>query len=113
MADAIGNTIGPIFGTSSVTTYVESVAGVAEGGRTGFTALVVAGLFALSVFFIPVFKAIPAFATTPTLVIVGAMMLAEVKEIPWDDMSEVIPAFLTIFLTPLTYSKRKIQRTGC
>jgi AGZA family xanthine/uracil permease-like MFS transporter len=104
MADAIGNTIGPIFGTSSVTAYVESVAGVVEGGRTGFTALVVAGLFALSLFFIPVFKAIPAFATTPTLVIVGAMMLAEVKEIPWDDMSEVIPAFLTIFLTPLTYS---------
>lgn len=104
MADAIGTTIGPIFGTSSVTSYVESVAGVAEGGRTGFTALVVAGLFAVSLFFIPVFKAIPAFATTPTLVIVGAMMLAEVKEIPWDDLSEVIPAFLTIFLIPLTYS---------
>jgi adenine/guanine/hypoxanthine permease len=104
MADAIGTTIGPIFGASSTTTYVESVAGIAEGGRTGFTAVVVAGLFAVSLFFIPVFKAIPAFATTPTLVIVGAMMLAEAKEIPWDDLSEVIPAFLTIFLIPLTYS---------
>ncbi len=104
MADAIGTTIGPVFGTSSVTAYVESVAGVAEGGRTGFTALVVGVLFLVSLFFIPIFKAIPAFATTPTLVIVGAMMLAEVREIDWDDMSKAIPAFLTIFMIPLTYS---------
>jgi adenine/guanine/hypoxanthine permease len=104
MADAIGTTVGPLFGTSSVTAYVESVAGVAEGGRTGFTALVIGLLFIVSLFFIPVFQAIPAFATTPTLVIVGAMMMAEAREIQWDDMAEVIPAFLTMFMIPLTYS---------
>lgn len=104
MADAIASTVGPVFGTSSITTYVESVAGVAEGGRTGFTALVVGALFAVSLFFIPIFQAIPAFATTPTLVIVGAMMLAEAVEICWADMAEAIPAFLTMFMIPLTYS---------
>lgn len=104
MADAVGTTIGPIFGTSSVTAYVESVAGVAEGGRTGFTAVVVGILFLVSLFLIPLFKAIPAFATMPTLVIVGAMMLSEVREIDWDDMAKAIPAFLTIFMIPLTYS---------
>lgn len=104
MADAIATTVGPLFGTSSVTAYVESVAGVAEGGRTGFTALVVGVLFALSLFFIPIFQAIPAFATTPSLVIVGAMMMAEAVEIRWGDMAEAIPAFLTIFMIPLTYS---------
>lgn len=104
MADAIGTTVGPLVGTSSVTAYVESVAGVVEGGRTGFTAVIIAALFVVALFFIPVFAAIPAFATTPTLVIVGAMMLAEVKEIRWGDMAETIPAFLTIFMIPLTYS---------
>ena len=104
MADAIATTVGPVFGTSSVTAYVESVAGVAEGGRTGFTALVVGILFIVSLFFIPIFQAIPAFATTPTLIIVGAMMLAEVVEIRWSDMADAIPAFLTIFMIPLTYS---------
>lgn len=104
MSDAIGSTVGPLFGTSSVTAYVESVAGVAEGGRTGFTAVVIGSLFLISLFFIPLFSAIPAFATTPTLVLVGAMMLAEVREIRWDDMAEVIPAFLTVFMIPLTFS---------
>jgi len=104
MADAIGTTVSPVFGTSSVTTYVESVAGVAEGGRTGFTAVVVGVLFVLALFFIPVFQAIPAFATTPTLVIVGSMMLAEAVEIRWSDPAEAIPAFLTVFMIPLTYS---------
>lgn len=104
MADAVANTLSPVFGTSSVTTYVESVAGVAEGGRTGFTAVIIGSLFVLALFFVPVFQAIPAFATTPTLVIVGAMMVAEVKEIHWEDMAEAIPAFLTIFMIPLTYS---------
>ncbi len=104
MADAVATTVGPIFGTSSVTCYVESVAGVAEGGRTGFTSVVIGFLFVVSLFFIPIFQAIPAFATTPTLVIVGAMMLAEVGEIRWGDLAEAIPAFLTIFMIPLTYS---------
>jgi AGZA family xanthine/uracil permease-like MFS transporter len=103
-ADAVATTVGPVFGTSSVVAYVESVAGVAEGGRTGFTAFVIATLFVVSLFFIPLFQGIPAFAKTATLVIVGAMMLAEVKEIRWGDMAEVIPAFLTIFMIPLTYS---------
>lgn len=104
MADATATTIGPLFGTSSVTAYVESIAGVAEGGRTGFTALIVGALFVVSLFFIPIFQAIPAFATTPTLVIVGAMMLAESVEIRWGDLAEGIPAFLTVFMIPLTYS---------
>lgn len=104
MADAIATTVGSVFGTSSVTTYVESVAGVAEGGRTGFTAVIIGVLFIVSLFFVPLFQGIPAFATTPTLVIVGAMMLAEIREIRWDDMAEVIPAFLTLFMIPLTYS---------
>ena len=84
--------------------FVESVAGVTEGGRTGFTAVVIGALFVVSLFFIPIFQAIPAFATTPTLVIVGAMMMAEAVEISWGDMAEAIPAFLTIFMIPLTYS---------
>lgn len=104
MADAIGTTVGPVVGTSCVTAYVESVAGVVEGGRTGFTALIIGLLFIVALFFIPIFQAIPAFATTPTLVIVGAMMLAEVRQIRWEDMAEVIPAFLTVFMIPLTYS---------
>ena len=104
MADAIATTVGPLFGTSSVTAYVESVAGVTEGGRTGFTALVIGALFIVSLFFIPLFQAIPAFATTPTLVIVGTMMLAEAVEIRWSDMAEAIPAFLTMFMIPLTFS---------
>lgn len=104
MSDAIATTVGPLFGTSSVTAYVESVAGVTEGGRTGFTALVIGVLFIVSLFFIPIFQAIPAFATTPTLVIVGAMMLAEAVEIRWSDMAEAIPAFLTMFMIPLTFS---------
>ncbi len=104
MADAIATTVGPLFGTSSVTPYVESVSGVLEGGRTGFTAVIIGLLFLLSLFFIPIFQAIPAFATTPTLVIVGAMMLSQVTEIRWEDLSEAIPAFLTMFMIPLTYS---------
>ncbi len=104
LSDAIGNTVGPLVGTSSVTAYVESVAGVIEGGRTGFTAVIIGALFVLALFFIPLFAAIPAFATTPTLVIVGAMMIAEIRAINWDDMAETIPAFLTIFMIPLTFS---------
>lgn len=104
MADAIGTTIGPIVGTSSVTSYVESVAGVAEGGRTGFTAVVIGLLFFLALFFVPVVAAIPAYATAPTLVVVGALMLAEIRDVQWEDIAEVIPAFLTMFMIPLTYS---------
>lgn len=103
-ADAIATTAGAVLGTSSVTTYVESAAGVAEGGRTGFTALVVSGLFVVALFLSPVFEAIPAFATTPALVVVGVLMMMSVVHIKWDDLTEAIPAFLTIFFIPLGFS---------
>jgi AGZA family xanthine/uracil permease-like MFS transporter len=104
LSDAIATTIGGVMGTSTVVTAVESASGIAEGGRSGFTALVAAGLFTLSIFFIPLFEAIPAFATTPALVITGVLMTAAVTGIRWGDLGEAIPAFLTIFLIPLTYS---------
>lgn len=103
-SDAVATTAGALLGTSSVTTFVESASGIAEGGRTGFTAVVAGGLFVLSVLFIPVFQAIPAYATAPALVLVGVMMMANVLSIRWNDLSEAIPAFLVIFMIPLTYS---------
>lgn len=104
LADAIATTVGPLFGTSSVATYAESVAGVGVGGRTGFTAVIIALLFLVALFFTPLFAAIPAFATTSTLVIVGSMMVSQVREIRWGEPTEAISAFLTVFMMPLTYS---------
>jgi len=104
MADAVGTTTGAIFGTSTVTTYIESASGISEGGRSGFTAVVVAVLFTISIFFIPLLSAIPSFATAPTLIIVGVLMMGSVRYIRWDDPAESIPAFLTILMMPLTYS---------
>jgi AGZA family xanthine/uracil permease-like MFS transporter len=104
MADAVATTTGAVLGTSSVTSYIESAAGVSEGGRTGFTAVITALLLCLSIFFIPLIQAIPAYATTPTLVIVGVLMLSNIRQIPWQDLGEAIPAFLTLFMIPLTYS---------
>lgn len=104
LADAIGTTAGAIVGTSTVTTFVESAAGIAEGGRTGFTAIVVAVLFVISLLFGPIFEAIPAFATAPALLIVGVLMMMSVVYIRWDDLAEAIPAFLTIFFIPLGFS---------
>lgn len=104
MADAVGTTVGALLGTSTVTAYIESAAGISEGGRTGFTAVVVAGLFVLSIFFIPIISAIPTFATVPALVIVGVLMAGNVRAIRWDDPAESIASFLTIFLMPLSYS---------
>ena len=103
-ADAIATTTGAIMGTSSVTTFVESASGVAEGGRTGFTSVIVAGLFFISLIFTPVFEAIPAFATTPALTIVGVLMMASITSINWEDLTEAIPAFLTIFFIPFAFS---------
>ena len=103
-ADAVGTTFGAIFGTSTVTSYIESASGVAEGGRTGFTAVVTATLFLLSVFFIPFLSGIPSLATAPALIIVGVLMARSVTIIEWDDFSEAIPAFLTIAVMPLSYS---------
>ena len=103
-ADAIATTAGAVMGTSSVTTFVESAAGVAEGGRTGFTAVIVAALFFVSLIFTPIFEAVPAFATTPALTIVGVLMMMSIVNIEWQDLTEAIPAFLTIFFIPLGFS---------
>ena len=104
MADAVGTTAGAIMGTSTVTTYIESASGISEGGRSGFTAVVTAVLFFLAIFFIPLLSAIPAFATAPALLIVGVLMMGNVKHIRWDDPTESIASFLTIIMMPLSYS---------
>ena len=104
MADAIGTTFGAVMGTSTVTTYIESASGISEGGRSGFTAVVTAILFILSIFFIPLLSAIPSFATAPALLIVGVLMMGSVRNIHWDDPVESISAFLTIIIMPLSYS---------
>lgn len=103
-ADAVGTTVGAILGTSTVTTFVESSAGVAEGGRTGFSALVVAILFVLSLFLEPLFGSIPSQATAPALILVGVMMMTPVKDIEWNDYSEAVPAFLCILFMICSYS---------
>lgn len=104
MADAVATSIGAIFGTSTTTTYVESASGVTEGGRTGLTALTTAVLFLLSILLSPLFLSIPSFATAPALIIVGFYMMGNVVKISFDDMTEAIPAFLTILFMPLAYS---------
>ena len=104
MADAVATTTGACLGTSTTTTYVESATGIGVGGRTGLTAFVVAVCFALSLFFSPIFLAIPGAATGPALVIVGVMMCVNVTKINWEDYSESIAAFFTMILMPLAYS---------
>jgi len=103
-ADSIGTTIGAVLGTSTVTTYVESAAGVAEGGKTGMTALTVAVMFGLALFFAPIFMMIPPEATASALIIVGLFMISPIMKIDLNDFTEAIPAFLTIIMMPLTYS---------
>jgi AGZA family xanthine/uracil permease-like MFS transporter len=103
-ADAIATIAGSIFGSSTVVTYIESATGVSEGGRTGLTAVTVAALFVLAMFFAPVAGAIPPIATAPALIIVGALMIGAVTSIKWEDMTESIPAFLTMLAMPLTFS---------
>ncbi len=103
-SDAVGTSVGAIFGTSTVTSYVESGAGVEEGGRTGLTAVTVGVLFLLALFFVPVIVAVPAIATAPALIVVGAMMVGAIKDLDWKSMDEAIPAFLTIVMMPFTYS---------
>ncbi|YCO45960.1 NCS2 family permease [Thermosynechococcus sp. FA-CM-4201] len=104
MADAVGTIVGALFGTSTVTTYIESAAGIAVGGRTGLTALMVGGLFLLSLLFLPITTAIPSFATAPALVLVGVFMARSLPDIPWSDLTEAIPAFLVVLVMPLSYS---------
>ena len=104
MADAIATTVGAMLGTSTTTTYVESASGVAQGGRSGLTALVVGICFAVALFFSPLFLSIPAAATAPALIIVGLLMMEPIKNIPLDDFSESIPAFVCLIVMPMTYS---------
>ena len=104
LADAVATSVGAIFGTSTTTTYVESAAGVTEGGRTGLTAIVTGLLFLLALIFSPLFLTIPSFATAPALVIVGFYMMGSVAKIDFNDMTDAIPAFLCIIAMPLAYS---------
>jgi AGZA family xanthine/uracil permease-like MFS transporter len=104
MADAVGTVAGACLGTSTITTFVESASGVAEGGRTGLTSLTTAVMFALALFFAPLFIIIPAAATAPALIIVGLFMMSPIKRIDLEDFTEAIPAFLTIVMMPFAYS---------
>jgi AGZA family xanthine/uracil permease-like MFS transporter len=103
-ADAGGTLLGSLLGTSTITCYIESASGVAAGGRTGLTAVVVGILFLLSMFLAPLAKSIPAFATSPALVIVGMLMLRVVSQINWEEVSEALPAFVVIISMPFSYS---------
>ena len=104
MADACGTVLGALMGTSTITTFVESASGVSEGGRTGLTSVTVAVLFFLSLFLSPVFMAIPAFATAPTLVIVGFLMVSSITKIDFTNLTEAIPAYICIIAMPFAYS---------
>ncbi|HQC70728.1 MAG TPA: NCS2 family permease [Sedimentibacter sp.] len=104
MSDAVGTVIGACLGTSTVTTYVESASGVAEGGRTGMTSLVTAAMFGVALFFAPLFTLVPSAATAPALVIVGLFMMSPITKINFNDYTEAIPAFLTIVMMPFAYS---------
>ena len=104
MADSIATTAGAMLGTSTTTTYVESAAGVAQGGRSGLTAFAVACCFVIALFFSPLFLSIPSAATAPALIIVGLLMMEPIVKIPFDNFSESIPAFICIIMMPLSYS---------
>ena len=104
MADAIGTTVGACLGTSTVTSYIESASGIAEGGRTGLTSLTTGVLFGVALFLSPLFLLIPGAATAPALILVGLFMMTPILEIDFDDVTESIPAFLTMIMMPLTYS---------
>lgn len=104
MADSVGTMFGAAMGTPTVTSYIESASGVAEGGKTGLTAVTVAGLFFVSLIFAPLVGLIPGQATAPVLILVGAMMMGEVVHIKFDDFTDAFPAFMTIVMMPLTFS---------
>ena len=103
-ADALSNVIGAVLGTSTVTAYIESVSGISQGGRTGWTAFFCAMLFLAALFFVPFIAVIPAYATAPALIMVGVFMIREVVRIDFTDWDEALPAFLTMILMPLTIS---------
>jgi AGZA family xanthine/uracil permease-like MFS transporter len=104
LADAFGTMFGALTGTSTVTSYIESAAGVAAGARTGLGNLVIAAFFLIAMFCAPLVAAIPAYATAPALILVGALMCGAVARVRWDDFTEAFPAFLTMVATPLTFS---------
>ena len=104
LSDAVGTSVGAVCGTSTVTTFVESASGVAEGGHTGLTAIVAAILFGLSLFLSPIFLAIPSFATAPALIVVGFLMLTSITKIDFNDYTEAIPCFIAIIAMPFMYS---------
>lgn len=104
LSDAVGTSVGAMLGTSTTTTFVESASGVAEGGRTGLTAVVAAILFGLSLFLSPIFLAIPSFATAPALVVVGFLMITSITKIDFGDFTEAIPAYIAIIAMPFMYS---------
>ena len=103
-ATSIGTMLAASLGCTPIIVYVEAAAGIAEGGKTGLTAIVTGVLFLISVFFAPLFASIPAIATAPVLMLIGAMMMSTAKQIDWDDMMEAVPAFLTIIMMPYTFS---------
>ena len=105
MADAIGTVVGACLGTSTVTSYVESSAGVSEGGRTGLTAIVAGVLFLIAIPLYPIFTAIQGFATAPALIFVGLLMMSSVLKVKFEgDIADAVGAFLAIFMMPFTYS---------
>src|SRR5713101_2452045 len=104
LADAFGTMIGALSGTSTVTSYIESAAGVAAGARTGLGNLLIAALFLVAMFCAPLVAAIPAYATAPALILVGALMCGSLARVKWEDFSSAFPAFITLVATPLTFS---------
>jgi AGZA family xanthine/uracil permease-like MFS transporter len=104
LTDSIATMLGAVLGTSTVTSYIESAAGVTAGGRTGLTAVVTGVLFLIALVFAPLVQAIPSAATAPALILVGALMLGAITEVDWDDPAVAIPAFLTVVMIPLSYS---------
>ena len=104
MADAVGTVAGAVLGTSTVTSYVESASGVEQGGRTGLTALVVAGLFLLAMFLNPLVSAVPSCATAPALILVGVYMMTGIRGMEMEDWTETVPAMLAFFMMPFAYS---------
>lgn len=104
VADGVGTIFGALTGTSTVTSYIESAAGVASGARTGLSNMIVAVLFLVALFFSPLATAIPAFATAPALILVGALMTRSIAQVKWSEFTEAFPAFFTILMTPLSFS---------
>lgn len=104
LADSLGTVFGSLFGTSTVTTYIESASGISAGARTGFASVVTGAMFLLALFLTPLVEAIPAFATAPALIVVGVLMMASVANVNWGDVTDALPAFLTMIAMPLTFS---------